>query len=132
MYENVTTLETTGVPTVFSFGNEGDVQTTGAEIEVNLMPTDWWRVSLGYSVLEIEADVPQSPLGGTSVTETNPQHQVVVRSFFDLPLGFEFDVSAYWVDGLDKVVPNRIPPSSDNVEQYVRLDLRIGAGSKKH
>lgn len=126
MYENVTTLGTTATPLTFGFGNQGEVDTTGAEIELNFMPCDWWRLSLGYAVLEIEADTPPSPLGGTSVTDSNPQHQVVVRTFFDLPAGFEFDASAYWVDGLRDTIPARIPPTTQNVEQYVRLDLRIG------
>ena len=88
MYENVTTLEPTAIPGTFSFGNGGEVDTTGAEFELNFMPWEWWRLTLAYSVIDIDADVPPSPLGGTSVKESNPEHQVVLRTFFDLPAGF--------------------------------------------
>jgi iron complex outermembrane receptor protein len=131
MYENVTSLAASPVSAVpplptFAFRNDGEVETTGAEFEVNLKPWEWWRVSLGWSILEVESDLPFSPLSGVSVNETYPQYQVSLRTFFDLPGGFEFDASAYWVDGLSGVVPTRFPATTKGVDQYVRLDLRIG------
>lgn len=124
LYEDVSSL--TGSYPNFQFANEGDVQTTGGELEINFLPVDGWRLALGYSVLEIEADVPTTPLSGTAVTNSSPQHQVVLRSFVDLPMDFELDTSLYWVDGLRDVVQNRVPTSRRNVEQYFRLDVRIG------
>lgn len=124
-YEDVSSLRSTGA-TTFTFGNEGDVQTTGGEIEINLLPANWLRISLGYAVLEIEVDLPPNPLSGTSVEQTFPQHQVIARTFLDLPAGFELDASVFWVDGLRDVIPNRVPPTRRNIEQYVRLDLRLG------
>lgn len=122
-YQNLTSLQG-GAP--FTFDNQGDAQTTGGEIEINLKPFEWWHLTLGYAVLEMETDVPSNPLAGTEPSRAYPQSQVVVRSFFDLPAGFELDASLYYVDGLKGVVPARIPPTAQNVRQYVRLDLRIG------
>jgi iron complex outermembrane receptor protein len=124
-YDSVTSLRAIGLGT-FSFGNAGDVETTGGELEINVMPWDWWRLSLGYAVLEIDADGPSSPLDGTNTSKSYPQNQLTLRSFFDLPMDFELDVTVYYVDGLKGVVPARIPPTNENVEQYVRLDLRLG------
>lgn len=123
-YEDVSSLGGT-FPT-FTFANGADVQTTGGEFELNFLLIEGWRLSVGYTVLEIEADTTANPLGGTEVTLTSPQSQVVVRSFVDLPFNFEWDTSFYWVDGLRDIVQNSVPPTNRNVEQYFRLDTRIG------
>jgi iron complex outermembrane receptor protein len=89
------------------------------------MPTSWWRLKAAYSYLHIDEDPNSSPLALSlgKVKDDNPSHQFNIESFLDLPMGFEFDIAVYYVDGLPGVTPVLQP---DNVEQYVRLDLRLG------
>jgi len=118
LYEDLSSIGATPNPLVQTFDNNGESDQRGVEIEVNFMPVDWWRMSFGYAVLDID-------WGGTQPTLKNvdPEHQVVFRSFWDLPMGFEFDTSIYWIDGLSDSVP---AGTGENVESYVRLDLRLG------
>lgn len=106
----------------FVFRNAGDVEVKGAEVEITVIPVEWLRLTTGYSVMVFDEDTPFSPLS-VPLKDSNPQHQVVVRSLFDLPMDLEFDAAVYWVDGLEAVVPTL---RSNNVRQYVRLDLRLG------
>lgn len=113
-------------PTVDAkFVNELELTARGVEVEVNLLPTDWWRLRMAYTYLNIDADPDPSAttISFGKIKQQNPVHQVNLQSVFELPMGFEFDTSVYFVDGLPGVRPTL---EADNVEQYVRLDLRIG------
>jgi iron complex outermembrane receptor protein len=112
-------------PLELKFENEARLTTQGVEIEANVLPTDWWRVRMAYTYLHMDQFDKQGSLSFGKDSQQNPHHQFNIESFFDLPMGFEFDVSVYYVDGLPGVVPSLQPPN-DNVEQYVRLDLRLG------
>jgi iron complex outermembrane receptor protein len=110
-------------PSLLAFSNGGELTVRGAEIEVNVLPTDWWRIRMAYSYLNIEQDAESGAVDFGGPKNDNPEHQFNVQSIFDLPYDLEFDVSVYYVDGLPGTVPVAQP---DNVEQYVRLDLRLG------
>ena len=111
-------------PTVnVAFGNQLESTVRGVETEVNILPLSWWRIKMAYSYLDIDEDVPSSSFVFSKAKQDNPKHQFNVESFFELPMDFEFDVAVYYVDGLPGVVPTG---ETDNVEQYVRLDLRLG------
>jgi len=112
-------------PVTAYFANRNESTNRGGEVEVNVLPTDWWRVKMAYSYLHIDDDFDNGVFDLPSAKEknSNPRHQFNVQSFFELPMGIEFDVSVYYVDGLPGVTPTAQP---DNVEQYVRLDLRLG------
>ncbi len=116
---------TPGVPGTAGFTNRGESTNRGVELEVNVMPTSWWRIKTAYSYLHIDEDPNSSPLalGLGKIKDDNPSHQFNVESFFDLPMGFELDIAVYYVDGLPGVTPVL---QTKNVEQYVRLDLRLG------
>ncbi|MBW2500750.1 MAG: TonB-dependent receptor [Deltaproteobacteria bacterium] len=131
-YDSVSTLVTRfppfPPPVNGYFSNRGETSTRGFEVELNLLPTDWWRLRMAYTFLDIDED-EDSPLPPDLIIEltdekdSNPQHQLNVQTFFDLPMGFEFDASLYYVDGLNSVIPTG---QTKNVEQYLRLDLRLG------
>ncbi len=112
-------------PVAVAFVNRSEFTTRGGEVEVNILPMDWWRLRLTYSYLHIDEDPSSSPLTASfgKAKFDNPPHQFSVQNFFELPMGFEFDASLYWVDGLPGTLPTGI---TQNVESYVRLDLRIG------
>ena len=92
---------------------------------MNLLPTEWWRVKMAYTYLDVDFDPSSSPftVSLAKPQQTNAQQMFNMQWFFDLPLGFEFDASVYYVDGLEGTTPVLV---ADNVEQYVRLDLRLG------
>jgi iron complex outermembrane recepter protein len=117
------------IPVTIGFGNNTEVDTRGVEIEVNLLPVEWWRVTMSYSLLDIDVDL-DSGFGTVALTDiknSNPRNQFVLRNLVDLPHGFEIDTSIYYTDGLSSVVPAAAPgATTKNVTQYVRLDLRLG------
>ena len=49
-------------------------------------------------------------------------HEVILKSFLNLPRNWEWDVLAYYV--------GRLP--ADNVPSYVRMDMRIGWQPAEH
>jgi len=105
------------------FANQGDTTTRGIEVELNFTPFDWWKIRTSYTFLNIDEDESAVSLAFQQEKNVNPEHQFNLQTFFDLPLGFEFDASLYYVDGLSDVTPTG---ETSNVEQYVRLDLRLG------
>jgi iron complex outermembrane receptor protein len=105
------------------FRNEAEQTVRGVEVEVNVLPTNWWRVKMAYTYMRTDQDLPTGAVAFSNPDDSNPHHQFNVQTFFDLPMGFELDASLYYVDGLPDVVPTAEP---DNVEQYVRLDMRLG------
>lgn len=132
-YEDISGLA--GPPPIgpFVFDNLGDTTVRGGEIEVTVVPIEWWRVTVGYSILDIDDDMPISVItdepGGGGIKKTHPRHQWIFRSLFDLPCDLELDVSAYYVDGLERIIPTRPPALTsrrENVTDYLRLDLRVG------
>lgn len=124
-YEDLSSFSPVGAPPpiVLQFGNEAEQTVRGVEVEVNVLPTNWWRVRMAYTYLHTDQDLPNGAVEFTDPENSNPDHQFNIQTFFDLPMGFEFDASLYYVDGLPDVTPTG---EADNVEQYVRLDLRLG------
>ncbi|MCR9096697.1 MAG: TonB-dependent receptor, partial [bacterium] len=124
-YEDVSNL--VGPPPVgpFVFQNPGSAHVVGAEFELTVLPTEWWRFSASYSFLEfLHEHASRSAIGqGGTSNRTQPEHQVVLRSVFDVLENLEFDTSVYWVDGLGAVTPVL---RSNNIRQYWRVDLRLG------
>ncbi len=110
-------------PTNLVFANDTELTSRGVELEINVKPAPWWRLRMAYSFLHIDEDFGGRAISLGKAKHDNPEHQFNVQSFFELPLDFEFDVSVYFVDGLPGTTPTAQP---DNVEQYVRLDLRLG------
>lgn len=105
------------------FANQNELTVRGVEVEVNVLPAPWWRLKLAYSYLHMDEDLGPTAVSFGKLKDDNPQHQFNVQSLFELPMDIEFDVSVYYVDGVPGTVPTAQPK---NVEQYVRLDLRLG------
>lgn len=123
LYEDFSVL--VGPPPIgpFDFDNLTEVAVRGFEIESTFLPVERWRIVAGYSLVTFDEDGPSNPLSASGVKNQSPRHQVVLRSVLDLPWALEFDTSVYYVDGLPDIVPTL---RSNNVTQYVRLDLRLG------
>lgn len=98
--------------------NNMNARTYGLEVSANYRPTDNWRLSAGYT----NVNVALTPEGdGTDITYSNysgsvPRNQLNIRSLMDLSHDIELDAMLFYVDQL----------KSYQVPSYVRLDLRLG------
>ncbi len=123
-YEDLSALVLTNpFPTEFTFENAGQASVRGGEIEVSVLPVSWLRLTGSYSILDQYERLPSTAFVSAPLEKSDPRHQFVIRSLFDLPADFEFDAALYYVDGLEGITPVL---RSDNVREYFRLDLRLG------
>ncbi|HYD84347.1 MAG TPA: TonB-dependent receptor, partial [Opitutus sp.] len=108
----------------FIFENDLEGETYGVELAGTVELTDGWRLHAGYNLLKEDLRVVP---GGFDVNDTlnetaDPQHQVSIRSSFDLPGNVEFDAGFRWVDAF--TINNGGNPAT--VSSYAELDLRLG------
>lgn len=103
-----------------TFANEPSAETHGGELGANVRLTGRWRLRGDYSLLRMAVHSTSTlrlgSFGADALDGSSPQQQASLRSWVDLPRGFEFDVTARWVDQLPAL---KIP-------SYWGLDLRIG------
>jgi iron complex outermembrane receptor protein len=128
VYDDLATNELISSSFVFGFpskisnslklDNKMDGETYGLEIATKYQVTDWWRVSVGYSYLQIELHKDSSSNDSTAEIpeRESPHHQFQMRSFINLPYNLEFDTAVYYVENL----------SQGDVSGYIRLDARLG------
>lgn len=104
----------------FFYENRVDGHTYGVELMSDWQVREWWRVNVIYTFLQIDLNQASSsvdPFRIVASTEgTNPLQQAGLRSVMDLPGGWELDGFLRYVDRL----------SSQSIEQYYNLDLRVG------
>jgi iron complex outermembrane recepter protein len=95
-------------------------ETYGGEISGNFRVNQRWRLRADYALLRTSirssSNVVLGSLGSESATGTNPRHQAALRSWMDLPRGFELDATLRHVASLPLI----------QVPAYTELDLRIG------
>jgi iron complex outermembrane receptor protein len=101
------------VPNIF--GNRGNAKSHGVEVSAHWNLTRWWRMSPGFSLLQVHLTVP-SPSTDATFAGASPKRQAQLRSTIKLPHNVEWDTSAYYVGSLD------VGP----VPAYTRLDTRLG------
>jgi len=95
--------------------NDGSAETWGAELSAEWKVMDNWRLTGSYSWLQVNLH-PNDPS-----FQGNPEQQVQLRSYLDLPWNTEFNGAVYYVDqqtaaaGLGTVT----------IPSYVRLDLGL-------
>ena len=117
-YDNLRSQEPIGAapfPVVFANNLEG--QSYGAELEVGWQPASWWRMSLGYTLMQTHfraVDGSRDTTGGRG-HGNDPNHIVVARSSFDLPGDFELDTIFRYVD--------RLP--APQTPAYTTVDVRL-------
>ena len=114
-----------GTPTNFvqpyMLSNDMHGRAIGVEIAADWTPFDWWRLQAAYSYQKLKMHLDR-----TSVDEINkgnaegdtPQHQVSLRSGFDLIRQMTLD---FWVRGSDRLA------SIDGtaIPGYVTMDIRL-------
>ena len=92
----------------------GSRNTYGFEIGAKWQAADWWRLSAGYSQLQVEVDAYLQ-------AGRDPVNQVSLRSSMDLPGNLEFDLMSRYVDVLPAAAPG-----GPRVNPYFSLDARLG------
>jgi len=100
------------VPILLRNGNEG--QTDGVEVAADVAVADWWHLHGAYSFLYMDL-TGQDANGARSTEGGSPANQVAIRSYVDLPRGFELDATFRFVDRL---------PAQD-IDAYATVDARL-------
>jgi len=105
---------------VYPFSNRNGVQgtTQGIEIIPNLKPATWWRLEGSYAYLNVNLKTsPRSQDVSTvnSIQGSNPRHQVVIQSYFDLPRKVEFSQVYRYISALPW----------QQVQSYSTADMRL-------
>lgn len=97
--------------------NSAVAETYGAEVYLDWPVTDRWKMALTYNYIHSELTV-DDPINGFDIFDRanlSPEHQVALRTHFDVTDDVQFDVSARYVDELAR-----------GVSDYVDLDVRLG------
>jgi iron complex outermembrane receptor protein len=97
--------------------NRMDGQIYGVEVAAHWAVAERWKLALGYSWLQVQLhrDPSSRDVMAENAEGENPQHQVHLRSFLDLPYNLKFDTALYYVDKLTAL----------NVPSYLRVDARL-------
>ncbi|MEN8129009.1 MAG: TonB-dependent receptor [Pseudomonadota bacterium] len=101
----------------FLTDNKMHGETYGVELAADWRPLKDWRLRASYNFLQMDLrlDEGSGDIASTSAEGKSPQHQISLRSSFDLPHNLEIDLWLRYVDRL---------PSLD-VDHYVTLDARM-------
>jgi iron complex outermembrane receptor protein len=95
--------------------NSGSAETFGTELSAQWKVLDNWRLAASYSWLHANLHPNDRAFQG------NPQQQVKLRSYLDLPGHLEFDSALYYMDR--QVAEAGLGTAS--IPSYVRLDLGL-------
>ncbi len=127
VYDNMRTAESLGVANgvnYFTYRNNGEGETYGAELSANWKVIDRWRLTASYTALQVQMHLkPGVADPNFEATEGfTPKNQFQIHSYVDLPGHFEFDQGLYYVDNLP----------GQQVESYFRYDIGVGWRPTKH
>jgi iron complex outermembrane recepter protein len=100
------------------FGNLGNARDYGVEFSARWNVTGWWRISPGFSFLQMDVSQDASSRDTTfaATPGDNPKRQAQLRSDMNLRHNLEWDTSVYQVGSL----------ATGLVPAYTRLDTRLG------
>lgn len=105
----------------YLLSNDMHGRAIGVEVAADWTPLDWWRLQAAYSYQNIKMQ-----LDGASIDEINrgnaeggtPQHQVSLRSGFDIGRQVTVDL---WVRGMDKLASI----DGNSIPGYLTMDVRF-------
>ncbi|MGH7866038.1 MAG: TonB-dependent receptor plug domain-containing protein, partial [Candidatus Dormibacteraceae bacterium] len=100
------------------FGNLAHAHDYGGELSANWDVTKRWRVSPGFSFLQMKIGVDPTSHDTTTPGSfgDSPKYQGQIRSALNLPHHLEWDMAAYYVSRLD----------FGPIPAYLRLETRLG------
>ena len=94
--------------------NQAEGTGHGAELAIDVQPTDWWSLRSAYSILRGDYVANGIDIG---TEDESPETTINIRSYIDIGENVEFDAGFYVVDDLGPAF---------EVAEYSRLDLRLG------
>lgn len=132
LYHNLETLDpgdpyfTTGqgpphLVLPFLFGNTASAHTAGAEVFATWNATSRWRLSTGYTVIQLHValDPGSQDTDEPERADNTPESQVQIRSQVNLARNVEWDSAVYYVGHLRD-------GGDGPVAAYTRADTRLG------
>lgn len=98
--------------------NKMEGETFGIELVTVWQPVSFWKLTAGYSWLQmlLRTDPDSSDITSEKEAGYSPVNQIQLRSALDLPHGWSLDTELYYIDELSEM----------DVDGYTRLDLRLG------
>ncbi len=99
----------------FLLTNDAEGHSWGAELALDLKPSERWTVRSAYSFDRGHFESTSGNL--LRNTEYYPEHQFNLRSYYDLGANWEFDAAVYMVE--------KMGPAFD-IAEYWRTDVRLG------
>jgi iron complex outermembrane receptor protein len=134
-YDNLLSLEPNAPALLFTppvphlvisapWGNKRKADAYGAEVAVNWMVTDNWRLNASYTWLTLlvhSTSSDRSPQPESGIEDAVPRNQIQIRSYLDITKNLEFNAAAYYVENL----------AATNVPSYIRVDLGLTWRPKK-
>ena len=102
-----------------NFGNGWEGHTYGADVWASYSPFSWWRLDPGVSVLhkDFQLKPGEQDLAGTqSVLGHDPEYQIFLRSYMDLPNDVQLFVGLRQIGALRDL----------GIPAYFEANVRIG------
>ena len=103
------------------FDNELKGETYGAELATAWQATDWWRLDMAYSYLEIAMDTNNAQ--DKIQNSDGPQHQISLRSAMNLTQDLDLDIWLRYVDDVKAIHATRM--ALIDIKDYLTLDVRM-------
>jgi len=124
-YDHIRSVEApvnSGEPQVL--GNTLQGHTYGGELEAVFQVTRWWQVQAAYGYVQLHLErKPGSRAINEGTSEANdPKNRFSLRSYMNLPHGFELDFWLRHISGRPIPVPATAAPLSG----YATFDVRLG------
>lgn len=121
VYDKLLTLEG------LTAGNKSSGDTQGLEIAATYTPTVDWKITAGYTLLDMHLKLDDDSLDNpatrvTTIEGSNPEHQAFVRVGTNLFKHYELDVTLRYTDELP----------AQNVSSYTVADVRFAAHMKEN
>ena len=109
------------------FENGMRAESYGLEVSANWFVSDSWRIQASYSWLHLDAhldqDIDTSDYAYDPATETrDPEHNLSLRSSFDLGHDVDLDVWMKYVSELEQYSENAL---GSGIDDHFDLDLQV-------
>jgi iron complex outermembrane receptor protein len=107
-----------------AWANQARARNYGAEVFFNWQATSRWRLTPGFSFLQMNVMRERSSTDTAVelISGDSPKHQFHLRSMFNLRPNVEWDTSAFFVSSLR----SRLNQVNMPVPSYTRVDTRLG------
>ncbi len=129
VYDRLRSINTNPTPpTNFIFANDQEANYWGAELSVNAIANDWWRLRAGYTYMDkkFRSTNPNVLITSASIEALDPNNQVMFQSIMNLSAHLQFDVAGRYVDLIASPLVN-----TSRVAPYATFDARL-AWEDKH